>query len=84
MLMRCCCAVGVHVQEEGVLGLWKGVGPTCGRATVLAAAELATCECRMMCPHAAGGSLHDAASTHSTSWSAAWQLVCTATLQTTR
>ena len=30
------------VREEGVLGLWKGVGPTCGRATVLAAAELAT------------------------------------------
>ena len=30
------------VQKEGVLGLWKGVGPTCGRATVLAAAELAT------------------------------------------
>jgi len=24
------------------LGLWKGVGPTCGRATALAAAELAT------------------------------------------
>lgn len=30
------------VKEEGVLGLWKGVGPTCGRATALAAAELAT------------------------------------------
>ena len=30
------------VKEEGILGLWKGVGPTCGRATVLAAAELAT------------------------------------------
>ncbi len=25
-----------------MLGLWKGVGPTCGRATVLAAAELST------------------------------------------
>lgn len=30
------------VKAEGVLGLWKGVGPTCGRATALAAAELAT------------------------------------------
>lgn len=30
------------VKDEGVLGLWKGVGPTCGRATALAAAELAT------------------------------------------
>ena len=30
------------IREEGVLGLWKGVGPTCGRATVLAAAELAS------------------------------------------
>merc|ERR1719199_670024 len=30
------------VKEEGVLGLWKGVGPTCGRATALAAAELAS------------------------------------------
>jgi|TARA_B100000524_G_scaffold346895_1_gene247868 solute carrier family 25 uncoupling protein 8/9 len=30
------------VKEEGILGLWKGVGPTCGRATALAAAELST------------------------------------------
>ena len=30
------------VKEEGVLGLWTGVGPTMGRATALAAAELAT------------------------------------------
>jgi hypothetical protein len=30
------------VREEGILGLWKGVGPTVGRATVVAAAELAT------------------------------------------
>lgn len=30
------------VREEGVLGLWTGVGPTVGRATALAAAELAT------------------------------------------
>ena len=30
------------VKEEGFLGLWKGVGPTVGRATVLAAAELST------------------------------------------
>lgn len=30
------------VKEEGVLGLWNGVGPTMGRATALAAAELAT------------------------------------------
>lgn len=30
------------VAAEGVRGLYKGVGPTCGRATVLAAAELAT------------------------------------------
>lgn len=29
-------------REEGVLGLWKGTGPTCARATALAAAELAT------------------------------------------
>merc|ERR1719310_1850875 len=30
------------IEEEGVLGLWTGVGPTVGRATALAAAELAT------------------------------------------
>jgi len=30
------------VKEEGILGLWTGVGPTVGRATALAAAELAT------------------------------------------
>mmetsp|Transcript_43979 Transcript_43979/g.101679 ORF Transcript_43979/g.101679 Transcript_43979/m.101679 type:complete len:292 (+) Transcript_43979:140-1015(+) len=30
------------IREEGVLSLWKGVGPTVGRATALAAAELAT------------------------------------------
>ncbi|KAG8462155.1 hypothetical protein KFE25_011605 [Diacronema lutheri] len=30
------------VREEGVMALWKGVGPTVGRATALAAAELAT------------------------------------------
>jgi len=30
------------VGEEGVLALWTGVGPTVGRATALAAAELAT------------------------------------------
>lgn len=30
------------IKKEGVLGLWNGVGPTCGRATVLAAAELAS------------------------------------------
>jgi len=30
------------IKEEGVLGLWTGVGPTMGRATALAAAELAT------------------------------------------
>lgn len=30
------------LREEGVVGLWKGVGPTVGRATVLAAAELST------------------------------------------
>ena len=30
------------VKQEGVLALWRGVGPTCARATVLAAAELAT------------------------------------------
>eukprot|EP00419_Tripos_fusus_P008377 CAMPEP_0172674520 /NCGR_PEP_ID=MMETSP1074-20121228/12778_1 /TAXON_ID=2916 /ORGANISM="Ceratium fusus, Strain PA161109" /LENGTH=277 /DNA_ID=CAMNT_0013491931 /DNA_START=205 /DNA_END=1038 /DNA_ORIENTATION=+ len=30
------------VAEEGVLGLWTGVGPTMGRATALAAAELST------------------------------------------
>lgn len=30
------------VAEEGFLGLWAGVGPTCGRATVLAAAELSS------------------------------------------
>jgi len=30
------------VREEGVAGLWTGVGPTVGRATALAAAELAT------------------------------------------
>ena len=28
--------------QEGVLALWTGVGPTVGRATALAAAELAT------------------------------------------
>jgi len=30
------------IRHEGVLGLWKGVIPTCSRATVLAAAELAS------------------------------------------
>lgn len=30
------------VRDEGVLGLWTGVGPTVGRATALAGAELAT------------------------------------------
>lgn len=30
------------LREEGVMGLWKGVGPTVGRATILAAVELAT------------------------------------------
>jgi len=35
-------AFSTIIKEEGVLGLWKGVGPTCGRATVLAASELAT------------------------------------------
>lgn len=30
------------VQNEGVRGLWTGVGPTIGRAAALAAAELAT------------------------------------------
>lgn len=30
------------VKEEGVAALWTGVGPTVGRATALAAAELAT------------------------------------------
>ena len=30
------------LRDEGLVGLWKGVGPTVGRATVLAAAELST------------------------------------------
>jgi len=30
------------VRDEGVVGLWTGVGPTMGRATALAAAELTT------------------------------------------
>merc|ERR1719454_887487 len=30
------------VKEEGMLALWTGVGPIVGRATALAAAELAT------------------------------------------
>lgn len=30
------------LRDEGVLGLWTGAGPTMGRATALAAAELAT------------------------------------------
>jgi hypothetical protein len=30
------------IREEGVLGLWKGVGPTVSRASVLAASELST------------------------------------------
>lgn len=29
-------------REEGIFGFWKGVGPTIGRATALAAAELAS------------------------------------------
>jgi len=33
---------GQTVREEGILGLWTGVGPTMGRATALAAAELST------------------------------------------
>merc|ERR1719453_2381798 len=35
-------ALKITVSEEGVLALWTGVGPTVGRATALAAAELAT------------------------------------------
>lgn len=35
-------AFSTIVKEEGVLGLWKGVGATCGRATALSAAELAS------------------------------------------
>jgi hypothetical protein len=35
-------AFSTIVKEEGFLGLWKGVSPTCARATVLAAAELAS------------------------------------------
>jgi len=35
-------AFKITVAEEGVLALWTGVGPTVGRATALAAAELAT------------------------------------------
>jgi len=30
------------IKEEGILGLWKGVGATCGRATALSAVELAS------------------------------------------
>lgn len=30
------------LRDEGILGFWTGVGPTMGRATALAAAELAT------------------------------------------
>ena len=30
------------VKTEGFWGLYKGVGPNCGRATVLCSAELAT------------------------------------------
>lgn len=30
------------IREEGVLDLWRGIGPTMGRATVLAAAELSS------------------------------------------
>jgi len=29
-------------KEEGILGLWRGVGATCGRATALSAVELAS------------------------------------------
>src|SRR5262249_23936477 len=29
-------AFSTIVKHEGVLGLWKGTGPTCGRAAVLA------------------------------------------------
>jgi len=35
-------ALWVISKEEGFLGLWKGVGPTCGRATALAAVELSS------------------------------------------
>jgi hypothetical protein len=35
-------AFGTIIKEEGVLGLWKGVGATCGRATALSAVELAS------------------------------------------
>lgn len=33
---------GTVVKTEGFMSLWTGVGPTCARATVLAAAELST------------------------------------------
>ena len=35
------CAM-ITIKEEGIAALWTGVGPTVGRATALAAAELAT------------------------------------------
>lgn len=35
-------AIGKIIKTNGILGLWTGVGPTCMRATILAAAELAS------------------------------------------
>lgn len=35
-------AFAATLREEGLLAFWKGVGPTVGRASVVAAAELAT------------------------------------------
>ena len=35
-------AFSTIIKSEGVLGLWRGSGPTLGRATVLAAVELAS------------------------------------------
>eukprot|EP00300_Choanocystis_sp_HF-7_P041832 c8617_g1_i1.p2 GENE.c8617_g1_i1~~c8617_g1_i1.p2 ORF type:complete len:303 (+),score=56.20 c8617_g1_i1:152-1060(+) len=48
------------VRAEGVTGLWKGVGPTCARATVLAAVEMPAYDeiKRLIVGHALLGAAH--------------------------
>lgn len=56
-------AVRQIVRAEGVSGLWAGVGPTCARAVVVNAAELASYDwCKGQL--GARGFSHDSVSTH--------------------
>ena len=42
LLLSECCTLLIQLREEGVLGLWRGVGPNIGRNAIINAAELAS------------------------------------------